>query len=138
MVPPADPDALSLAELKALVSALLGKVADLERTVAAQREAIARLKGLKGRPPLKPSGMEQATEPKPSRDRPGRRGRGRVVPRVAVEERVLRATVPPGSRFRGYQDFLVQDLVLWTEAVRYRRERWLAPEGRLRVGAPPG
>jgi hypothetical protein len=130
MIPPANPDALSLAELKALVSALLGKVAELERTVAVQREEIARLKG---RPPIKPSGMEQASEPKP-RDRPGRR-RGKVVPRVAVEERVLRAAVPPGSRFHGYQDFLVQDLVLRTEAVRYRRERWLTPDGQ-RVVAP--
>src|SRR5215218_8845668 len=65
-------------------------------------------------------------------------GRGKVVPRVAVEERILRATVPPGSRFRGYQDFLVQDLVLRTEAVRYRRERWLTPEGRLVVAPLPG
>src|SRR5215213_2288808 len=138
MAPPADLKALSPAELKALVLDLLGKMADLERTVAAQREEIARLKGLKGRPALKPSGMEQGTEPKPSRDRPGRRGRGKVVPRVAVEERILRATVPPGSRFRGYQDFLVQDLVLRTEAVRYRRERWLTPEGRLVVAPLPG
>ena len=136
MAPPADLDALSPAELKALVLDLLGKMADLERTVAAQREEIARLKGLKGRPALKPSGMEQGTEPKPSRDRLG--GRGKVVPRVAVEERILRATVPPGSRFRGYQDFLVQDLVLRTEAVRYRRERWLTPEGRLVVAPLPG
>ena len=81
--------------------------------------------------------MEQATEPKPPHDRPGRRGRGKVVPRVAVEVRVLRATVPPGSRFRGYQDFLVQDLVLRTEAVRYRRERWLTPEGQLVVALLP-
>jgi hypothetical protein len=138
MAPPADLDALSPAELKALVLDLLGKMADLERTVAAQREEIARLKGLKGRPALKPSGMEQGTEPKPSRDRLGGRGRGKVVPRVAVEERILRATVPPGSRFRGYQDFLVQDLVLRTEAVRYRRERWLTPEGRLVVAPLPG
>src|SRR5215213_4812016 len=136
MAPPADLDALCLAELKALVLDLLGKMADLERTVAAQREEIARLKGLKGRPALKPSGMEQGTEPKPSRDRLG--GRGKVVPRVAVEERILGATVPPGPRFRGYQDFLVQDLVLRTEAVRYRRERWLTPEGRLVVAPLPG
>jgi Transposase IS66 family len=136
MVPPADPDALSPAELRALVSTLMGKVADLERTVAAQREEIARLRGLKGRPPLKPSGMEQASEPKP-RDRPGCR-RGKVVPRVAVEERVIRTTVPAGSRFRGYQDFLVQDLVLRTEAVRYRRERWLTPDGQLVVAPLPG
>jgi hypothetical protein len=39
MAPPADLDAFSPAELKALILDLLGKVADLERTVAAQREA---------------------------------------------------------------------------------------------------
>jgi hypothetical protein len=138
MAPPADLDALSPAELKALVLDLLGKMAELERTVAAQREEIARLKGLKGRPALKPSGMEQGTEPKPSRDRPGRRRRGKVVPRVAVEDRILKPAVPPGSRFRGYQDFLVQDLVLRIEAVRYRRERWLTPDGRLVVAPLPG
>ena len=135
MVPPANPDTLSSAELKALVLELLGKVADLERVVARQREEIARLKGQKGRPVMKPSGMEGASEPKPPRDRRGHRGRGKVVPRVGVEERVLHATVPPGSRFGGYGDFLVQDLVLRTEAVRYRRERWRTPEGQL-VMAP--
>jgi hypothetical protein len=136
MAPPTDLDALSPAELKALVLDLLGKVAELERVVVAQREEIARLKGLKGRPAIKPSGMEQGTEPKPSRDRPG--GRGKVVPRVAVEDRILKATVPPGSRFKGHDDFLVQDLVLRAEAVRYRRERWLTPQGQLVVAPLPG
>src|SRR4051795_9983808 len=88
MAPPGDLDALSPTELKALVIELLGKVAALEQTVAAQRAEIARLKGLKGRPVLKPSGMETASEPKPPSPPKGRRGP--VTPRVAVKTRSSR------------------------------------------------
>ena len=136
MAPPGDLDALSPTELKALVIELLGKVAALEQTVAAQRAEIARLKGLKGRPALKPSGMEKASEPKPPSPPKGRRGP--VTPRVAVEDQVIAATVPPGSRFKGYADFLVQDLVLRARCIRYRRERWLTPDGQLIVAPLPG
>src|SRR3954466_4252242 len=136
MAPPGDLDALSPTELKAFVVRLLGKVAALEQTVAAQRAEIARLKGLKGRPALKPSGMEKASEPKPPSPRKGRRGP--VTPRVAVEDQVIAATVPPGSRFKGYADFLVQDLVLRVRCIRYRRERWLTPDGQLIVAPLPG
>src|SRR3954452_479110 len=115
MAPPGDLDALSPTELKALVVELLGKVAALEQTVAAQpvaaqREEIARLKGLKGRPVLKPSGMDKASEPKPPGSPKGRRGP--VRPRVAVEDQVIAAPGPPGSRFKGSADFVFQALVL--------------------------
>jgi hypothetical protein len=70
---PSDFEHLSPAELKGLVIALLEKVAALERTVAAQRDEIARLKNVPGRPVIKPSGMENATQPKP----PAGRGKGR-------------------------------------------------------------
>jgi hypothetical protein len=100
MPPPTDLPGLPRAELKAQLVALLGEVRELKQVVAAQRDEIARLKGLKGRPSIKPSGMENATAAKPSGKRAKRRRRGKVTPRVVPETEVLRVTVPPGSQFR--------------------------------------
>ena len=138
VVAPSASDGLSRAELEALVVKLLGEVAELKRLVAEQRAEIARLKGLKGRPQIKPSGMEQAVEAKSGGKRGERRGRGKVVPRVAPETEILRVTPPAGSRFRGYEPYLVQDLVLGVRVVRYRRERWLTPVGETLVAPLPG
>ncbi|MBV8577008.1 MAG: transposase, partial [Acetobacteraceae bacterium] len=133
----ADLSSLSRSELEAELAALRGEVAELRQLVLALREENARLKGLKGRPVIRPSGMEDATTPK-RRGRPGRR-RGKVVPRVPVETRVLRVAVPPGSQFKGYEPYQVQDLEIRARVVRYRRERWLTPDGQTIVAPlPPG
>jgi hypothetical protein len=136
--PPSDLDSLTPGQLKDLVLQLLAEVGALKQTVAALREENARLKGLKGRPVIKPSGMEQATAPsatKSPRDKPRR---GQVRPRVSVEDRVLRIAAPAGSRFKGYETYLVQDVILSVQAIRYRRERWATPDGQTLIAPLPG
>ena len=101
------------------------------------RDEIARLKNLPPRPPFRSSGMEKATSDKtvavtgkPARRRGPKNDTGSVT-----REEVLPVAAPPGSRFKGYKDCVVRDLVVRAEVVRYRRECWLTPDGRT-ITAP--
>src|SRR3954453_16358135 len=123
-------------ELEALAEQLLAENAALRQAIAELRAEVATLKGVKDRPKLRPSGMENGTEPEPDPRGRGRGAGGRKAKRLSIdEEQVIAAEVPAGSRFKGYEDFLVQDLVLRPHVVRLRRERWLTPDGRT-VTAP--
>src|SRR3982751_4576212 len=136
---PAKP--LSQKALRLLVTDLAGKIEGLEQEVErlrldnstlrldnqALKDEIARLKDLPPRPPFKPSGMDKATQPRPAG--PGRRpGRGAKRDRV-TREVTIQAEVPAGSRFKGYKTVVHRDLVLAAEVMRYRRERWVTPQG---------
>jgi hypothetical protein len=129
-----DVDALSPDGLKQLVVLLLEKVAALEAKVAAQAEEIARLKGLKGKPdikppsPGKPSGMDKATESR--KERRAKKRNKAANPLAVHEERIIKAAdIPPGSRFKGYETFSVHEMKIEARVIHYRRERWVTPEG---------
>ena len=102
------------------------------------RNEIARLKNLPPRPPFKPSGMDKVTEREVRKSGSPRRRRGpkRDKDRVTREE-VLSVNVPSGSRFKGYEAILVRELAISSELVRYRRERWLTPEGKTIIAPLP-
>jgi hypothetical protein len=132
---PPDIEGQALENLKGLFEGALAKISALSAENAALRAEIARLKGLKGPPLIKPSGMEQASGAKPAGGDRKRRRRGAKRVGAVIAERVVVAEVPPGSRFKGYQTYLVQDLIVRPVAIRFRRERWVRPDG-VSVVAP--
>jgi Transposase IS66 family len=148
---------LGLTELVGLVRGLIGEVERLGReneklgaTVSALRvenqslkDEIRRLKGLPPRPAIKPSGMEKATD-RPAQETPGRgdvsppRRRGPGVSKLSIDRTVtLTASAPEGSRCKGYEEIIVQDIAFKPEVTLYRRERWATPDGRTVTADPP-
>jgi Transposase IS66 family len=152
-------ESLSLPDLVGLVRGLLGEVGRLRREnetlIAAVsalkaenrtlKDEVRRLKGLPPRPPMKPSGMEKATD-RPAPETPGGAGaqpprrRGPGVSKLAIDRTVtLAASAPAGSRPRGHEDIIVQDIAFRPEVTLYRRERWATADGETVMAAlPPG
>src|SRR3954453_22551663 len=116
------------------------RIEQLEGRVHQLEDEIAHLKGLKARPRIAPSTLERP--PKPPRDpkakRPGSAKRSKTAQLTITDEVVVPLpNVPPEAVFKGYEDFVVQDLILKPRVIRYRRERWLTPEGRSLVAPLP-
>ena len=151
------------AERSALVEQLLGQIEHLleengrqAEIIQQMRDEIAVLKGQKAKPKFKPSGMESGADEtdgngdsddgdgdgadrKTRKRRPGSSKRSKTE-QLVIHETIKvapRAPIPQGSRFKGYRDFIVQDLRIEAHNTCYRREVWLAPDGTLLVGEFP-
>jgi hypothetical protein len=124
-----------------LVLLLLDIIHQQHEQIAHLQDEIAILKGLKPRPKIQPSILETPPDPPPttSEKRPGSDKRSKNA-ELTIHREVLvpLAEPPPGAVFKGYEDYVVQELILHAEATRYRRERWQLPDGSSRLAPLPG
>ena len=123
-----------------LVRQLLDLVGHLQNRIQELEDELLRFKGLKTRPIIAPSPLEAL--PRPPREhgqkRPGSAKRPKTSQLVITEDVLVPLPEQPaGSVFKGYEDFVVQDLIIHPRIVRYRRERWLTPDGQNRVAELP-
>jgi hypothetical protein len=128
------------AECTPLVRQLVDIIRQLQDRIQQLEDEILRLKGLKTRPIIAPSVLEPPPQPprEPNQKRPGSAKRAKTS-QLAITNEVVVPLVdrPPGSIFKGYEDFVVQDLVIRPQIIRYRRERWQTPDGQTLVAELP-
>jgi hypothetical protein len=124
-----------------LVATLLEIIQLQQEAIQELRDEIARLKGQKPRPKIKPSALEKDARNKdrsPGTKRPGSDKRMKTKSLVIHREIPLPAeNLPPGSEFKGYEDFTVQGLLIQPFNTLYRRERWKTPNGTYVVAPLP-
>jgi hypothetical protein len=93
-----------------------------DEEIALLKDDINILKGEKKRPVFVGSKLDKKTEPdqpskSPSKKRPGSSKKKKTQSLVIHQDQVIKADAPvsPGSRFKGYRNFVVQDLSIgWT------------------------
>src|SRR5271166_545493 len=132
------------AEQTPLVRRLLELIAFLIELVQQLKDEIARLKGLKTRPKIKPSPLEK---PRPPRRRPGAglgeqgqpQDRRPKAERLPIHETVILhpTDLPTGSTLKDYEDILVQGLTIQPHNVLSRRARYQTPDGRTVLAPLP-
>lgn len=127
--------------LLAVICAQQDRIAKLEETVQQLRDEIAILKGQKPRPKIAPSQLEQPPTPPPpvvGQKRPGSEKKSKKAQlTITREQRIPFPDPPPGSVSKGYEEYIVQELVIRAEVTRYLRERIVTPDGQSLLAPLP-
>jgi hypothetical protein len=120
-------------ELLGLIRQLLDRVGQLEETNQQLRDEVAKLKGQKPRPDIKPSLLEATrsrTEEQEGSKRPGSAKRPKTAELHIHHEVPLHLMdLPVGATFRGYEPYVVQELIIHNENTRFLRARYDLPDG---------
>ncbi len=140
-LPDLDPASIPDEQLRAAFVALLNvvevlsaEVRELRAEVQRLRDENNRLKGEQGKPDIKPNTPRAAaTDHSSERERhtPKRWAKGQKIALLTVDREEIcpidPALLPPDATFKGYEDVIVQDLILRTDTIRFRKETFYAP-----------
>ena len=114
-----------------LIEKLSADVRDLQAENQALRDEINQLKGEQGKPkvkankrPVESSKHSSEKERKKSRER--HKAKKKAELKIDREEvvQVKPETLPADARFKGYEEVVVQDILIKTDNVRFRKEKY--------------
>jgi len=126
-------------EVSPIVSELIDYIKQQGDMIQKLKDEIAQLKGQKSKPKIQPSNLDKETNKRKkidrSQKRPGSEKRSKTRQLEIHEDKIIEPEfIPEGSIFKGYQDFIVQDIVIGNWNIRYRKARYLTPAGEYVTG----
>jgi hypothetical protein len=123
--------------VRRLLNLLEAVTADLRASQAENqrlRDEINRLKGEQGTPTIKANRPQQPRQDHSSeqeRRKPKGWSKSSKTPRIAIDrEQVVAvdpASLPPDAAFKGYEEVVVQDVILRTDNVLFHKEKFYSP-----------
>ncbi len=131
---------ISEEEMTPIVNRLLEITQQLIEENQNLKDEIARLKGQKPKPKIKPSNLtkEGANKQETDKTGSGRRRKSKTKDiKIHQEIKIEPDNIPPGSRLIDYKDYIVQDIKFFPWNIRYRRGRWQTPSGDFIIGELP-
>jgi hypothetical protein len=127
--------------LKVLVQTLVEQLNKAQEKIQSLEDEIKRLRKTPKRPKFRPNGMEprdRGNKTDKTRSEPPSTS-GPLVQKETVEIKLEALNVPKGSRFKGYQPYTVQDIVLVAKETTYKLAVWQTPDGKIiRATLPEG
>ena len=141
------------------IEKLTNTVAVLQELVQQLRDEVAVLKGLKPKPKISPSKLEndddqskgdisgstsksgQTSNPQKKSKKGQPKGKQRKKKKTLLtihEERVIQpSNIPAGAVFKGYKPYTVQDIIFEAHTTKYLLARWQLPDGTYVNGKIP-
>jgi len=130
------------------IIALRGQVVQQAEQIALQSEQIqllkdeiSRLKGEKGRPNIKPSTLNKTTAAGDGASSGQQRGKpsDKKTHKLKIHHtrKLEPQDLPAGSKFKGYEKYVVQDIEINLNNTLYLRARYLMADGKTVIGELP-
>jgi hypothetical protein len=121
-----------------LIEKLSADLCDLQTEIQALRDENNRFKGEQGKPKVKANKLRAAEKSKHSSEQerkkvcPRHKSSKKAEIKVDREEvvKVKQEELPPDATFKGYEEVVVQDILLKTENVCFRKEKYYSASSR--------
>ena len=121
-----------------LIEKLSADMRDLQAENQALRDENNHLKGEQGKPKVKANKVQPAetsnhsSEKERKKTRPRHKSSKKAEIEIDREEvvKVKQEELPPDAKFKGYEEVIVQDILLKTDNVRFRKEKYYSASSR--------